>query len=170
MFLPMFRGEQVLPLDSDSFFDYLTRVTNRMGRSGAYVFSRISSSTARISSNRINPFGYTFNDAVFVVESRSEGDICVRYRVSFVKWFLAMLFLSFQVLIAFAILLFFYIRRLPPDIQGTAFVAFFVALTFWALLWPLIMIAIYRLMLSRMFRILVQSAALFKGISHLKIK
>jgi len=163
MFIPVFQGELVLPLDSDSFFHHLERVVQGMGKEGRYTFSRTSPATVHISSNRLSPFGYTFNDAFLVAEPLPDEGIHVRYRVSFIKWFLAMLFLSFQVLIAFAILMFFYVHRLPTDAQSTAFVTFFVALTFWALVWPLVMIIIYRVMLSRMFRTLLQSTALFSS-------
>jgi len=161
MFTPVFQGELDLPLDSDSFFQNLEKVVQRMGKEGRYIFSRTSPSTAHVSSNRLNPFGYTFNDAFLAVDTVPAGGIHVRYRVSFIKWFLAMLFLSFQVLIAFAILMFFYVHRLPAEVQSTAFVTFFIALTFWALVWPIVMIIIYRVMLSRMFRVLLQSSALF---------
>ena len=163
MFAPVFRGELTLPLDSDNFFQHLERITGRMGKNGCYRFSRTSFASVHISSSRLNPFGYTFNDAAVVAEPLPSGGIHVRYRVSFVKWFLAMLFLSFQVLIAFAILMYFYVRRLPADVQSTALIAFFVAVTFWALLWPLVMILIYRVMLARMFRTLLLSTALFVG-------
>ena len=166
MFTPVFQGELVLPLDSDSFFHHLERVVQGMGKEGRYTFSRTSPATAHISSNRLSPFGYTFNDAFLVAEPLPDESIHVRYRVSFVKWLLAMLFLSFQVLIAFAILMFFYVHRLPADVQSTTFVTFFVALTFWALIWPLVMIIIYRVMLSRMFRTLLQSAALFSRFNN----
>ena len=170
MFTPVFQGELDLPLDSDSFFQNLEKVVQRMGREGRYTFSRTSPSTAHISSKRLNPFGYTFNDAFLTVETAPARGIHVRFRVSFIKWFLAMLFLSFQVLIAFAILMFFYVHRLPADVQSTAFMTFFVALTFWALVWPIVMIIIYRVMLSRMFRVLLQSSALFSHFDNGKLK
>ncbi|NOY23370.1 MAG: hypothetical protein GXO70_07660 [Acidobacteria bacterium] len=170
MFIPVFQGGVDLPLDSDSFFQHLERMTRRMGKEGRYAFSRTSPTTVHISSNRLNPFGYTFNDAALVAEPLPGGGIHVRYRVSFIKWFLAMLFLSFQVLIAFAILMFFYVHRLPADVQSTAFVTFFVALTFWALVWPLVMIIIYRVMLSRMFQTLLQSTALFNRFNNGSLK
>ncbi len=170
MFIPVFQGELDLPLDSDSFFQYLERMTQRMGKKGSYTFARTSFTSVHISSNHLNPFGYTFNDAFLVSESLPDGGIHVRYRVSFIKWFLTMLFLSFQVLIAFAILMFFYVHRLPVDVQSTAFVTFFVALTFWALVWPLVMIIIYRVMLSRMFQTLLQSTALFNRFNNGSLK
>ncbi|NOZ13688.1 MAG: hypothetical protein GXO69_08600 [Acidobacteria bacterium] len=162
MFAPNFQGELELPLDGDTFFHSLERVSGRMGKDGCYRFFRTSPTCAHITSTRLNPFGYTFNNASVVVESLPSGGIRVRYRVSFIKWFLAMLFLSFQVLIAFAVLMYFYVHRLPPDVRSTAFVAFFIAVTFWALFWPLAMTVLYRVMLSRMFRTLLYSTSLFK--------
>ncbi len=166
MFTPVFQGELDLPLDSDSFFQSLEKVASRMGKEGRYTFSRTSSVSARISSTHLNPFGYTFNDATLTVEPASEKGIHIRYRVSFIKWFLAMLFLSFQILIAFSILMFFYVRRLPSGIQGSALVSFFIAVTFWALIWPLAMTVIYRVLMARMFRTLLKSIALFKRLDN----
>ncbi len=164
MFAPNFQGELELPLDGDTFFQSLERVSGRMGKDGCYRFFRTSPTCAHITSTRLNLFDYTFNDAFIVTEPLSSGGIHVRYRVSFIKWFLAMLFLSFQTLIAFAVLMYIYVHRLPADVRSTAFVTFFIAVTFWALFWPLVMTIVYRVMLSRMFRTLLYSTALFKKI------
>lgn len=162
MIIPSFQGELDLPLDVDVFFQRLRRITEQMGKPGAYTFQKTSPNAAQLTSKRLNPFGYTFNNAVVIATPLSDNHIHIRYQVSFIKWFLTMLFLCFQLLVAFAILLFLWYRRLGENITTAHFTVIFISLTFWAVIWPFIMTFIYRFLLSRMFRVMLHTTSLVR--------
>lgn len=164
MFLPMFQGEARLPLDADSFFTHLEDILTRIDDGKRYRMDRTGANTARITNIRFNPFGYRFNRAMVTALPDGEGGILVKYHVSFLKWFMAMLFLIFQVLVAFAVLSYMYISKLAPSVQSEAVVTLFIAMAFWTIVWPIFVTILYRVMVKRMFRMLILSAGIGSGL------
>jgi len=163
MILPMFQGEAHLPLDPDSFFTHLNELISRIDDGKRYRMDRTGKRSACITSIKFNPFGYRFNRAVIQAVPTGDDGILVKYHVSFLKWFLAMLFLIFQILVAFAVLSYFYITRLAPEVQSEAFVTLFLTLAFWTIVWPVFVTVLYRIMVQRMFKTLILSAGISSG-------
>lgn len=160
MILPTFRGEVTLPLDSSTFFTRLGHIITRLGEGRDYRLDRTGPHSVRIMALRFSPFGYRFNRATVETQPLADGGIKVRYSVSFLKWFLAMLLLVFQLLIAFSVVAWLYVDRLSPDVQSEAFVTLIFSLAFWAILWPLGVTVIYRIMVNRVFRTIILSAGI----------
>ena len=156
----MFQGEAHLPLDPDSFFTHLDHLIQQIDDGKRYRMDRTGNREARITNVKFNPFGYRFNRAVLHVVPDGGDGVLVRYHVSFLKWFLAMLFMVFQVLVAFAVLAYLYVQRLSPDVQSEAFVTLIFAMAFWTVVWPIFVTILYRVMVKRMFRMLIVSAGI----------
>ncbi len=115
-----------------------------LGKEGNnYVVETPSPDTIKITSNRFVYRKLNLNEILLTLKENG-NKLIVHYKVNFLRWFLGLTFLSFTLLIAFAVFYFFFNGKYHPQMQTSHYVIIFGSIFFWAFVWPVIMTFFYK--------------------------
>ncbi len=140
-------GKVSLNCTKEFFIKKIKEIFANLGGKGFYKTETLSPDTIKITSDKFLYRKININRIVFKTESEN-GKIAVSYHADFSKWFTAMLFLSFTLLIAFVIFFFFFNAKYSATMETSHYVIIFGSVFFWAFMWPIIMTFFYKSMIK----------------------
>jgi len=160
MFFPYIKDKIVLNIHTEDFFYFLEKFVNSMPSKEPLEFLRKNQHTAVILSNKISLFRrYNISKGEFTVFeiSESEKKIEISYKISYTKWFLGMIFISFMFLLSMSVFYFAFLRQWEGEIHIFQNMFLMFNVLFWVVLWPVIMNIFYGITLRRLFKTLFLS-------------